>query len=69
MGLKFKVTDQMVDAGEAALKRCAEDYAMSKQQPMPDFEAMDQENIEQGRKAIRAVIHAAAQVALKEASK
>lgn len=67
--LKFKVTEEMIKAGEAALMRCAEDYAISKGEPLPDFAGMDQEHIDQGHIAIKAVIQAAATVALKEGQK
>jgi hypothetical protein len=64
--LKFKVTEAMIDAGIVALKECSIDHALRKGEPVPDFDAMDADDLKVGRGFVSAVIQAAAGVALGE---
>jgi hypothetical protein len=66
--LKFKVTEAMIDAGIVALKSCAVDDALRRGEPVPDFDAMDADDLKHGRGFVSAVIQAAAGVALRKPS-
>ena len=64
--MRMKITDAMIDAGMDALKVQSVEHALTNGQPIPDFDDMPPEVMEQGRAVARAVIQAAADAYLKE---
>ncbi len=58
--VRIKITTGMIDAGEAALMRCAEDYSISQGEPLPDFDGMSDEQKAEGRRMVSEVLKAAA---------
>lgn len=57
---RVKITDAMVDAGVAAFRRYAEDDAIKRRQPMPDFDGMPEEAKALQRDAVRVVLRGGA---------